>query len=160
MVTEGTGERPAASSVAGADCLADRLPVAGSPQWQRLEAGLPQLGAVDRAVYRAIASVPTPALDEPIRLITTDHAFYLRRIAHAPFHPPGTAELAKVAAGASAEGTNCVILARHGCSVMADTVELAHKRALYLEEAATLTLRAISAGVADRLPGPPQVSGA
>jgi undecaprenyl-diphosphatase len=70
VATEGTGERPAASSVAGADWLADRLQAADSPQWQRLEAGLRQLGAVDRAVYRAIASVPTPALDEPIRRLS------------------------------------------------------------------------------------------
>ncbi|GAA5177117.1 L-fuculose phosphate aldolase [Rugosimonospora acidiphila] len=92
------------------------------------------------------------ALDEPIRLITTDHAFYLRRVARTPYHPPGTAEVARVAADASADGTNCVILARHGCSVLADTVELAHKRALYLEEAALLTFRAVSAGLAHRLP--------
>jgi L-fuculose-phosphate aldolase len=95
------------------------------------------------------------ALDEPIRLITTDHAFYLRRIARTPFHQPGSAELAGVAAKAAADGTNCVLLARHGCSVMADTVELAHKRALYLEEAARLTFRAVAAGVAGRLPDPP-----
>ena len=95
------------------------------------------------------------ALDEPIRLITTDHAFYLRRIARTPFHQPGSAELASEAAKAAADGTNCVLLARHGCSVMADTVELAHKRALYLEEAARLTFSAVAAGVAGRLPDLP-----
>jgi ribulose-5-phosphate 4-epimerase/fuculose-1-phosphate aldolase len=95
------------------------------------------------------------AIDEPIRLITTDHAFYLRRVARTPFHQPGSPELAQVAAQAAADGTNCVLLARHGCSVMADTVELAHKRALYLEEAARLTFRAVAAGVAGRLPDLP-----
>ena len=95
------------------------------------------------------------AIDEPIRLITTDHAFYLRRVARTPFHQPGSQELAQVAAQAAADGTNCVLLARHGCSVMADTVELAHKRALYLEEAARLTFRAVAAGVAGRLPDLP-----
>jgi L-fuculose-phosphate aldolase len=102
------------------------------------------------------AAVLLDALDEPIRLITTDHAFYLRRVARTPFHQPGSAELAGAAARAAADGTNCVILARHGCSVMADTVELAHKRALYLEEAARLTFRAVAAGVAGRLPDPPE----
>jgi len=97
------------------------------------------------------------ALDEPIRLITTDHAFYLRRIARTPFRQPGSAELAEVAAGAAADGTNCVILARHGCSVMADTVELAHKRALYLEEAARLTLRVVAAGLGGRLSDLPEM---
>jgi L-fuculose-phosphate aldolase len=100
------------------------------------------------------------ALDEPIRLVTTDHAFYLRRVARTPFHPPGTAELAAVAAGATADGTNCVILARHGCSVLGESVELAHKRAFYLEEAAALTFRAVSAGLAERLPDPPPVTAA
>jgi ribulose-5-phosphate 4-epimerase/fuculose-1-phosphate aldolase len=97
------------------------------------------------------------AIDEPVRLITTDHAFYLRRIARTPFHQPGSPELAEVAARAAADGTNCVLLARHGCSVMADTVELAHKRALYLEEAARLTFRAVAAGVAGRLPDLPEM---
>lgn len=97
------------------------------------------------------------AIDEPVRLITTDHAFYLRRIARTPFHQPGSPELAEAAARAAADGTNCVLLARHGCSVMADTVELAHKRALYLEEAARLTFRAVAAGVAGRLPDLPEM---
>jgi L-fuculose-phosphate aldolase len=97
------------------------------------------------------------AVDEPIRLITTDHAFYLRRIARTPVRQPGSAELAEVAAAAAADGTNCVILARHGCSVMADTVELAHKRALYLEEAARLTLRAVAAGLGGRLSDLPEM---
>jgi L-fuculose-phosphate aldolase len=97
------------------------------------------------------------ALDEPIRLITTDHAFYLRRIARTAFHQPGSAELASAAARAAADGTNCVLLARHGCSVLADTIELAHKRALYLEEAARLTFSAVAAGVAGRLPDLPEM---
>ena len=41
------------------------------------------------------------ALGEPVRLITTDHAFYLRRIARTPFHPPGSAALAEAAAARS-----------------------------------------------------------
>lgn len=83
------------------------------------------------------------ALGVAIRLITTDHAYYLRRVARTPFRRPGTAELAEVAAAAAVDA-NCVLLAHHGCSVLADTVELAVKRALYLEEAARLTYRAIA----------------
>ena len=86
------------------------------------------------------------AVGEPIRLATTDHAFYLRRIVTTPFVPPGRPELGALAADACADGANCVVLARHGCSVVADTVELAHKRALYLEEAARLTYRALLLG--------------
>jgi len=41
------------------------------------------------------------ALGEPIRLISTDHIFYLRRIATAPFHPPGAPAVGVSAAAAS-----------------------------------------------------------
>jgi L-fuculose-phosphate aldolase len=91
------------------------------------------------------------ALGERIRLVTTDHAYYLRRIITVPFRRPGTAELADEAAAATADGTDCVILAHHGCSVLADSVGLAHKRALYLEEAARLTYRALLLGRADTM---------
>jgi L-fuculose-phosphate aldolase len=93
------------------------------------------------------------ALGEPIRLITTDHAFYLRRVARVPFYPPGTAALADAAAAAVADGTNCVILAHHGCSVLGPDIAMAHRRASNLEEAARLTYRALL--LTGGLPGRP-----
>jgi undecaprenyl-diphosphatase len=82
MVTEGA-DKPATARVAGADWLADRLTEPDSPGWQRLEAVLRrmgaghqieevlrQMGAVDRAVYKAIAETPTPSLDEPLRRLS------------------------------------------------------------------------------------------
>ena len=98
------------------------------------------------------------ALGERIRLVSTDHAFYLRRIVTTPFRPPGSTELAEVAAGAAADGTDCILLTHHGCSVLGWSVELAHKRALYLEEAARLTYHALAAGVLDKLPDCPDGS--
>jgi ribulose-5-phosphate 4-epimerase/fuculose-1-phosphate aldolase len=95
------------------------------------------------------------ALGVNVRLVTTDHVAYVRRIVTTPFRLPGTVELADVAAGATVDGTNCVILSHHGCSVLADSVELAHKRALYLEEAARLTYRALALGRLDDLAGCP-----
>ena len=86
------------------------------------------------------------ALGEPIRLATTDHLYYLRAVGVVPFHPPGTPELSAAAGAAAAVGLNCLVLARHGCCVLAESVELAHKRVLYLEEAAGLTYRALSLG--------------
>jgi ribulose-5-phosphate 4-epimerase/fuculose-1-phosphate aldolase len=88
-------------------------------------------------------AVMLDALGERIRLVTTDHAAYLGRIARVPLHPPGTAELAEAAAAAVADGANCVILAHHGCSVLGETVQMAHRRAANLEEAARLTYRAL-----------------
>ncbi len=95
------------------------------------------------------------ALDVEIRLVTTDHLFYLRRIARTRYAPPGSVELAERVAAACADGTDCVLLAQHGCSVFAGSVELAHKRALYLEEAARLTYGALALNALDRLPAPP-----
>jgi ribulose-5-phosphate 4-epimerase/fuculose-1-phosphate aldolase len=92
------------------------------------------------------------SLGERIRLITTDHAHYVRRIAVAAFHPPGTRALARAVADAAADGTNCVVLAHHGCAVLADSVDLALRRAFNLEEAARLTYRALllTGGIKDR----------
>ncbi len=52
------------------DWLAERLMALGGPAWRRLAEGLHQLGMVDRAVYEAIASVATPALDVPVRRLS------------------------------------------------------------------------------------------
>jgi len=91
------------------------------------------------------------ALGEHIRIVTTDHAFYLRRVSTVPFRMPGSTELAALTAAMVADGTNCLVLSQHGSVVMADSVELAHKRARNLEEAAALTYRALAAGRLDNL---------
>lgn len=93
------------------------------------------------------------ALGERVRLVTTDHAYYVRRVARVGFHPPGSVALAEAAATA-ALAADCVVLAHHGCSVLASSVELAHKRVRNLEEAAQLTYRALLLGHRD-LPGCP-----
>jgi ribulose-5-phosphate 4-epimerase/fuculose-1-phosphate aldolase len=109
------------------------------------------------------------ALGERIRIVTTDHAFYLRRVSTVPFRMPGSTELAASTAAMAADGTDCLMLSRHGCVVMADSVEVAHKRARNLEEAAMLTYRALAAGrldafgdcpaeFLDRLAGPAAVT--
>ena len=96
-------------------------------------------------------AVMLDALGETVRLITSDHLYYLRRVARVPFYPPGTAELADAAAAAVADGTNCLILAHHGCSVLGADVAMAHRRASNLDEAARLTYRALL--LAGGLPG-------
>jgi L-fuculose-phosphate aldolase len=91
------------------------------------------------------------ALGEHIRIITTDHAYYLRRVSTVPFRLPGSVEVAALTAAMAADGTDCLVLSHHGCVVMGDSVELAHKRARNLEEAAQLTYRAVAAGRLDNL---------
>ncbi|GAA3280607.1 aldolase [Dactylosporangium vinaceum] len=104
----------------------------------------PDAGAVIHLHPQAVLLLD--ALAEPIRLATTDHAFYVRQVATTPFVPPGRPEVGQLAAAACADGVNCVVLSRHGCSVIADSVELAHKRAVNLEEAARLTYSALALG--------------
>jgi len=91
------------------------------------------------------------AMDEAVRLVTTDHVYYLRRIGRIPFAPPGSAAVGELTAAAIRDGTDVVVLANHGCAVVADSVELAHERVLYLEEAARLTYAALALGRADTL---------
>ena len=103
-------------------------------------------------------SVLLTALGYDIALITTDHAYYLRQIATVGFDPPGSSELAIAAADAVAGGINALILDHHGCSVLAESVELAYKRAVNLEEAARLTYAALvlAQGQPTRIPQIPK----
>jgi ribulose-5-phosphate 4-epimerase/fuculose-1-phosphate aldolase len=89
------------------------------------------------------ASVLLSAMGQDIALTTTDHAYYLREVAAIPFDQPNSPELAAAAAQAVAGGVNVLVLGHHGCSVLADSVELAHKRAFNLEEAARATYAAL-----------------
>ena len=91
-------------------------------------------------------SVLLDALGHPIRLLTIDHAYYVREVRSTPFIQSGTQELADAGAAAVADGCNCVILGHHGCSAIGSTVELAHKRAANLEEAARATLVMLQLG--------------
>jgi L-fuculose-phosphate aldolase len=91
-------------------------------------------------------SVLLDALGLPIRLLTIDHAYYVRQVRSTPFVQSGTQQLADVHAAAVADGCNCVVLGHHGCSALGATVELAHKRAANLEEAARATLTMLQLG--------------
>jgi len=90
-------------------------------------------------------SVLLTAMGRRIRLITIDHVYYVRNVAVTPWLPSGSSELADAGARGLADA-NVVILGNHGCSVVADSVELAYKRAANLEEAAAATYRALLLG--------------
>ena len=93
-------------------------------------------------------AVVLDALGHPVRILTLDHATYLRRIERVPYYPNGSDELADASAEASRE-CNVVVLAHHGCSTLGDTVEMAWRRALNLEEAAINTFRCLQLGDTD-----------
>ncbi|WP_220183644.1 class II aldolase/adducin family protein [Streptomyces diacarni] len=90
-------------------------------------------------------AVLVDALGHEIRLLTLDHAVYVRSLGRIPFHPNGSDELADAAAE-QAEQHNCVLLAHHGCSALGEDVGMALRRAMNIEEAATATYRALLLG--------------
>ena len=77
----------------------------------------------------------------PIRRITTDHAYYLRRLADVPFIQPGSDRLARAVAAALA-GADVVLLGHHGCVIIANSFDAGFSRAANLEAAAVATYRA------------------
>jgi len=90
-------------------------------------------------------SVLLDALGHEIRLITLDHAYYVRSVGRTPYHPNGSDELADSAAE-QAQSHDCVVLGHHGCSTLGPTISMAFRRALNLEEAAASTYRALVLG--------------
>jgi L-fuculose-phosphate aldolase len=80
-----------------------------------------------------------------IRFTTLDHQYYLGSAARIPFLPSGSPEVADAAAEAAREH-DAVVLAHHGWSALGDTVSMALRRALNLEEAAAMTYRLHLAG--------------
>jgi L-fuculose-phosphate aldolase len=94
------------------------------------------------------------AVGRPIRRITTDHAYYLRRLGAVPFIQPGSDRLARAVAAEVADA-DVVLLAHHGCLIVADSFEVGFSRAANLEAAAMATYRAHMLG-ADVAECPPE----
>ena len=68
MARQASAREPAAGPAA--QRLADELLRRGGPVRQRAARGLRELGAVDRAIYSAVAATPTPSLDESLRRLS------------------------------------------------------------------------------------------
>jgi L-fuculose-phosphate aldolase len=93
-------------------------------------------------------SVLVDALGHEIKPLTLDQAYYLPRISRIDFYPNGSWALADHAAAACADA-DAVVLGYHGSSCLGETIEMAHRRTLILEDAATLTYHAALAGRPD-----------
>lgn len=93
------------------------------------------------------------AIGQPIRHLTTDHAYYVRDLHEVPYINSGSPELA-VAVAAQLDGAEVVLLRHHGCLLVADTPDLAYQRAMNLEAAAMATYRAIQLGDTDTVTPP------
>jgi L-fuculose-phosphate aldolase len=123
--------------------------VAPSSEWklhQRTYLMRPDVNAVIH--LHPQVSVLLDAMGHEIRLITLDHAYYLRNIERCPYYPNGSDELGDTAAEASRD-CNAIILEYHGCSTLGDTIAMAYRRALSLEEAAENTFRCLQLGNTD-----------
>ncbi len=94
------------------------------------------------------AAVILDACGHQVRLITADHVYYLGKVARVPFAPNGSDELADTAAEASRD-CNAIVMAHHGSSTLGDTIEMAYRRALNLEDAAQATFRCLQIGDRD-----------
>ena len=71
MAGRGSTRKPAANATGTlAQWLADGLARPGGPVSPRAAEGLGELGAVDQAIYSAVAATPTPTLDEPLRRLS------------------------------------------------------------------------------------------
>ena len=71
MARQGAARKPPAGAAEViAERLADRLAQLGGPTRQKVAEALRELRAVDQAIYSAVASTPTPSLDEPLRRLS------------------------------------------------------------------------------------------
>ena len=117
-----------------------------SVEWrlhQRTYAVRPDVGAIVHLHPQHVLLVDM--LGVPLRFTTLDHQYYLGSAGRVPFLPSGSQEIADAAAEA-ARDHDAVVLAHHGCSALGDTVSMALRRALNLEEAAMMTYRLLLAG--------------
>jgi L-fuculose-phosphate aldolase len=90
-------------------------------------------------------AVLVDALGEEIRLLTLDHANYVRSVGRVPYHPNGSDALADAAASEGAVH-NTMVLTHHGCSALGADIGMAYRRAMNLEEAAVATYRLLVLG--------------
>ena len=94
------------------------------------------------------AAVLLDGMGIEIRLITLDHAYYLRQVARVPFQPAGSRELAD-ACSAAAKEANLIVMAFHGATALGDTVAMGLRRAFLLDEAARNTITCLQLGNRD-----------
>ena len=70
MARQARDPRPAGAAGTVAEQLAEELAGTGGPLRQHVAEGLRDLGAVDLAIYSAVADTPTPSLDEALRRLS------------------------------------------------------------------------------------------
>jgi undecaprenyl-diphosphatase len=105
-------ETPTASAEPPEERLAQRLAASPKPGRSTIAAALHELANVDRAVYGAIATTPTPTLDEPLRRLSglaNNSALWLA-IAGGIFVVGGKAGRRAALVGVAAIGLNSAVV--------------------------------------------------
>jgi L-fuculose-phosphate aldolase len=118
-------------------------PSSESPMHVAAHRARPDLGFVVHA-HPPKANV-LAAVGRPIRLLTLDHAYYVRRFEQVPYLPSGSPELGAAVADRLAT-VDVVLLTHHGCLVVAADADLAFERVANVEAAAAATFDAILLG--------------
>ncbi|MFV0254248.1 MAG: class II aldolase/adducin family protein [Beutenbergiaceae bacterium] len=90
-------------------------------------------------------SVLLDGLGHQIRFFTLDDALYVKSVGTVPYHPNGATQLA-VEVAQQMDDHNCVVMRNHGCACAGEDLEMAFRRAVLLEQAATNTYRALLLG--------------
>jgi membrane-associated phospholipid phosphatase len=105
-------ETPTASAQPPEERLAERLAASPKPGRSTIAAALHELANVDRAVYGAIASTPTPTLDEPLRRLSglADNSVIWLAIAGAIFALGGRRGRRAALTGVAAIGLNSAVV--------------------------------------------------
>jgi membrane-associated phospholipid phosphatase len=100
------------SRVSPAERLAERLEERPTPRRSAAAAALHELAQVDLAVYRAIASTPTPTLDEPLRRLSglANHSKLWLGVAGALFAFGGRTGRRAAVTGLVAIGVNSAVV--------------------------------------------------
>jgi membrane-associated phospholipid phosphatase len=100
------------SRVSPAERLAERLKERPTPRRSAAAAVLHELAQVDLAVYRAIASTPTPTLDEPLRRLSglANHSKLWLGVAGALFALGGRTGRRAAVTGLVAVGVNSAVV--------------------------------------------------
>lgn len=109
----GTADPPdVVPRVSPAERLAGRLEAHPTPRRSAAAVALHELAQVDLAVYRAIASTPTPTLDEPLRLLSglANHSKLWMAVAGALFALGGRTGRRAAVTGLVAVGVNSALV--------------------------------------------------
>jgi ribulose-5-phosphate 4-epimerase/fuculose-1-phosphate aldolase len=134
-----TRERLVTLSMESPEPPGTRAPSVEAPTHREIYRRRRDARAILHASPKATTLISTSSL-VPNPDLTTDTAYYLRRVAIVAFQPPGTAQLATAVADA-AENADVLLLRNHGAVTLGTSLELAVTRMECLEFLSWMTVQ-------------------